>query len=217
MPPNRYRLGNWSLLLICLSLSGIVAYEWLRPPTLAPLTKAASELPPPEPDWQIATPQQLVPADLANYREIVERPLFLEARRPPETEAPIVVVQEQIVEEEKSFTLIGVLVTSDSTAALIRDDESGTTERMRVGERIENWRLKEIHADNVVLEKNDKVQVVELKRNVTPPPPQQSQDPRIEARKRLLELQQQRREALLEQRQQRRAEIQERLNAGTEQ
>lgn len=168
IPPKSSKAIMALLVVFCLMLAGVIALEWLHPPQLdtvvAPHTGTPVAV---TPESVALEPSRMAP--LTQYQEIVERPLFLEGRRPPQPEAPATVVQEQPVVEDKSFTLLGVLITPEATLALLKVDETGKVHRIKVGDPLEGWRLEAIAADSVVLRRDAQTKTLQLVRNQKKP------------------------------------------------
>jgi hypothetical protein len=139
-----------TLLLAIGYLSGLGLLGYLlrdAPPAPSDPTETVGVAVPP-----LELPQSTI-STLAAYDAIVERPLFDPARRPgvaaeiaasPDDEGA------DAVEEVDGFRLAAVLKGLGSTTALI-EDELGTTQILRPGERLADWVLAEILDDRVVL------------------------------------------------------------------
>lgn len=168
-PPKSSKAIVTLLIVSCLALAGVIALEWLNPPqldtALAPRADAPAAIAMPE----LPTLEPATMAPLTQYQDIVERPLFLEGRRPPEPDAPAVVVQAPPVVEDTAFTLVGVLITPEATQALLKVDETGKVHRIKVGEQLESWRLEAIAADSVILRRDTQTKSLQLIRNQKKP------------------------------------------------
>lgn len=190
---------NILLFIFWLFILGFIALQWLRPSSLNNITEITE---PPSDSRQIAVNTQNSPpmsftiADLEDYQEITERPLFYATRRPPPPEAPEVAVQEEPEEEKPiALTLIGVMVVSDSKIALVQNDDTNKVIRLKPGEEIENWQLQTINANSIVLNKNDETKELPLLRNKRKPSlkttlRQELQEKREQRRKRIANQQQ---------------------------
>lgn len=144
-------------LLLWLLLGGMaaVAVFWQlkhppQPPTLAAgAAKSSPTLPSLEPIKPFRLPS------LERYGEILARPLFVAARKPepppPEEEAP---PEKPVAGPDKKPFLLGVFITSETTAALLRPDEpNAKVARVKPGESVGEWRVETILPDRVVLSK----------------------------------------------------------------
>ncbi len=89
---------------------------------------------------------------LESYAEMVDRPLFLQSRRPPteeeEEEAPPAPAEPKTPLNAK---LMGVILTPGAKVALLVD-EKGKYKRARKNTVIDGWKLVEIKDDRVTLE-----------------------------------------------------------------
>ncbi|MCP5420415.1 MAG: hypothetical protein H6970_01415 [Gammaproteobacteria bacterium] len=150
-------------------LAGIIGYEILHPPQLTlPALSAADKNPAPA-DTTIGEPVAAFAAPpLEEYADIVERPLFLESRRPPDPS------QEETVEagpatgaanDELTFLLQGVMLTPRSMMALLRIEQQNKVLRLRMGDTFDDWHVDAIRADGVSLRAGDRVVDVPLIRN----------------------------------------------------
>lgn len=159
-------LSTFLLVVICLVMGAMVAIEAANPPQLdrQPVTTPPEAVLPDNLESPPAGNFALPPLDA--YSEIVERPLFISSRRPPEE--PEVVEQKQ--PGEVSFTLLGVAVTPERNLALLQIDGAGKVARMEVGEEVNGWQLEAVHADGIVLRKNETIKNVPLVRKSKPAP-----------------------------------------------
>lgn len=99
---------------------------------------------------------------LDRYYDTVERPLFIEGRRPlealPEEKN---IASAGLAQAKLNLDLMGVIVTPEGTTALFRNAE-GKYSRLNINEEIDGWRLDELHGDRAVLEQNGTTQQVLL-------------------------------------------------------
>lgn len=152
------------LVVLCTALTTVIAVEIWYPPRLLELQSVRRTDPILESDTGGAAVEYFKNEPIARYSNIVERPLFLEKRQPPEPDAPAPVVRVE-PEEDKSFTLIGVLVMPEATTALVQVDETGKVVRLKSGEKIGDWRLESVNANRVTLRKGGKAKTLPLIRN----------------------------------------------------
>jgi hypothetical protein len=161
------RLG-WLLFWLAISAAsaGILIMEWRHPPRLqTPMAVDTS------PTVTVPPPKPFEPLPLTHYTEIVERPVFIDARRPEEDE--LAASPEPPPETDQPLDLIGVLLVPGAAAALLRPTEPDNAKVLRVaqGEIVEGWRLQSVSADRVVLRKNGEIRELALIRPPTPPRP----------------------------------------------
>jgi hypothetical protein len=106
---------------------------------------------------------------LDDYEEIVERPLFMDTRRPPPDE-PEPVAEEEPQQQDEELTLIGVMVMPNAQYALVEvDDKQGKIARLRVGQEANGWKLEAVHANRIVMIKGDSKKELPLIRNQPSP------------------------------------------------
>jgi len=93
------------------------------------------------------------------YSEMTSRPLFVEGRRPPDTDEASTATT--VVQTPLTLKLMGVVVTpKDKTALLV--DPKGKYKRARKNAVIDGWKLVEIDADKVILTQGDEQQELKL-------------------------------------------------------
>jgi hypothetical protein len=147
--------------------AGFIAYRLLHPPQLKPLPitpiKQASQG-----DGSAAKFKAFELPPLTEYRDIVERPLFSETRRPAPDE-PEVIAEPEPETEEQELTLIGVMLTPDLQVALIEVDDQGKVARLKIGERTNGWTLESVESNKVVLRKGESAKELPLVRNKPSP------------------------------------------------
>ncbi|MFO7642538.1 MAG: hypothetical protein R6X17_15110 [Candidatus Competibacteraceae bacterium] len=158
----------------------VLVWQWRHPPhPPAAVTDGGSRLPE-LPAAAPLEPFQLSP--LEQYGEVMARPLFIAARRPespPEETAP----EPPPAGPERTFVLLGVMMTREATTVLLRPEEpNAKTARIKPGETIGEWRLETVSADRVVLRKGEATQELPLVRPRTPSGPRPTRRPAGPAR-----------------------------------
>lgn len=161
-PMRRWRLLFIILLfLVCTTLAGIVHLELSGgDDALGPTTVQESPASRPKPSSQ--EPASFAMAGIENYREVVERPLFLRNRRPPPEE------QRGNVVQPSSLVLIGLIIVRDGRRALIQHGEPPRLQRVTVGETIDGWNVESILADRIVVRHGDSEEELKLKPKAPP-------------------------------------------------
>jgi hypothetical protein len=97
--------------------------------------------------------------DLEEFSEMINRPLFVEARRPPEVGEGS--AQERMVQTPLTLKLMGVVFTpKDRTALLV--DAKGKYKRARKNTVVDGWTLVEIEQDKVTLAQGEEQQELKL-------------------------------------------------------
>lgn len=152
-------------LVLWLLVAGLAAaaifWQVGHPPRLPVATGAAAKLP------ELPTVTPLSPFHLpasGAYGEIAARPLFVATRRP---EAPIPVEppppEKPPAGSEKTFLLLGVMVTPTLTTVLLRPEEpNAKTVRVKPGETVGGWLLETVFPNRVVLRQGQTVQELTL-------------------------------------------------------
>jgi hypothetical protein len=138
--------GRWllTLALLCLGLGAVVAGQLAMSTGFEPPAVTAS--PAPAPAGPRAT-VEFAPPPLSQFAETVERPLFSESRRPPETSG-------EPSGPPKPFegALVGTLIIQGETIALLKIAGEPEVTRVTKGQTIRGWLVVEIHPDRVVLQ-----------------------------------------------------------------
>ncbi len=90
---------------------------------------------------------------LTVFEEIIQRPLFTEGREP--------FVEEIIVEKkvtppapfrQPNLTLMGIIVTEDKKIALVKTQNNNKTQRIRLNENINSWKVSKVGVRSITLE-----------------------------------------------------------------
>lgn len=150
-----------SLLLIASGLLAVlVVIEWRFAPGLPALTAPPVATLGGQAESEQATASegfQLPP--LADFDAVVERPLFVEGRRPPEPEADDGQAPgEQAANPNRpAINLKAILIIDGQRSALVQGapDKGGVT-RLRSGDSYQGWAIKEIRPDRLVLGQGEK-------------------------------------------------------------
>ena len=165
---------RWFLILACTSLGALLAAQWWLWPAQRPLS------PPPSSQLDAAEPGQatgVIPTyrlpPLRDFREITERTLFTETRRPPppgeNTAAETAQSVGQILPEHLGLTAI--LITPDGPTALINDSKENAVMRLAQGANLAGWKIANILPDRLILTQGRKHQEMLLRRFDLAPPP----------------------------------------------
>lgn len=142
-PERKPRRASWVLFGLCLAL-GLVVFELASSvpdaAEAASKTAAGKVLAEPRSEPAIAEAPQI--PSLGQLSETLERPLFLASRRPPAPEVLPARAAKPI--ESIGFDLVGVTLFDGQRIALLEPTGGGRVQRIRVGQRLEGWRLAEI-------------------------------------------------------------------------
>lgn len=144
------------VLLILTSLLGaLLTGEWLH------LRKKPSNQGLKENTATISTPETGLTADnfvlpgVNEYQQMVERPLFLESRRPPPPKSEEPPTPPSPPPPEKAtpvnFKVMGILSTPEGRMALIADAK-GKYKRLKAKDSLDGWQISEIKPDRLLIE-----------------------------------------------------------------
>lgn len=147
------------LVALNLALGGLLAWLWLtpegewrdlrwQPPPAVPPALAETK---PLPEFDV---------DVVRYVATLERPLFLPTRRPPPK--PEEVAAAPAPDPLPDIRLLG-LYGNEQVGGMIANID-GKVRRVKVGESIGTWSVKEVRRTEVVVARADDVRTIELKR-----------------------------------------------------
>ena len=149
------------LLLLGIGLAAVLLYfQWRNPPQ--PGEAGLQQQHPQAADQQrkqSATP--FSPVALNVYREITDRPLFVEGRLPPEK--PEQTTKSTVVRQAPlKLRLEGVVITPKSRVAVIRDLSSNRLLRVSQGMNQDDWKLEALDTSSATVVRRGKKQRLEL-------------------------------------------------------
>lgn len=136
---------KYFLIVLCLLLMGVIYYQYQYYPQLNVEEDAVSETSVLGSESS-ETSSRLKP--IRSYSEIIKRPLFSVDRRPPQIETKSVVASFN-AQELDDLILFGVVVSKDTTYAIIGTGQNGETEQIKKGRLYRGWRVEEISSDSV--------------------------------------------------------------------
>ncbi|WP_165741882.1 type II secretion system protein N [Candidatus Thiosymbion oneisti] len=162
--------------LLALALALVLVWQWHDWPPAAP---GLSGAPPASPTTQVPSQTAENPLDRLSlledkekYAPIAERPLFLVDRRPP-AEAPN--KEGKVKLEPPSnlarLNLSTILITPSESFALVWDPGQKASVRLRLGDELEGWSVREILSDRVQLERQGEQNTLVLRDYKNLPPP----------------------------------------------
>lgn len=147
-----------SYLFLIVFLLVVIAVEWFFPVTPPAITSRGSVA------VNLADTSFLVEADRTAefppeeaYQSIADRPLFFEGRRPPAPHDPSAEPNKPPATNrtvQPRGKLTGVVVIGDEVYALVSGTRKKQTQRFKVGDTMEGWRVEEIAPDKLVLQNN---------------------------------------------------------------
>jgi len=165
---TRRRWGlTWLLLGLCGLLAALVGAElhygrqWYAQKVAALGTPAASGTAPVAAESP-ALGELLEPMDA--YAEIVERPLFIDTRRPPEP-APEVAAAAPPPPPPRPLraTLTSIVITPERHLALVVDHASKRSVRLAEGADFAGWQVERIENEQVIFRQGEQTQVLQLR------------------------------------------------------
>lgn len=161
MSPTSH-LPTGFLVLSCLALGTVLAFELVEDVSLAPQVTAAA---PAVPEIPERGPVSFEPPDPEAFEVIGERPLFSPSRRPfvpPAADEPAAGPDEP-PPEPLLAELIGVVLTADQRAAMVQEEGASSPRRVAVGQSVAGWRVVEVEPSRAVFRRGEEVQVLELR------------------------------------------------------
>ncbi len=101
---------------------------------------------------------------VVDYSEIVNLPLFDETRRPPVVKVKAV-AKIKPVEKRLQIQALGIAVNDSSILAVVKNLRTGKIIRLRFGDEIDGWTLKEVAEDHFIFERNGAEREIKFKGN----------------------------------------------------
>lgn len=114
-------------------------------------------------DTNVLPPFQLPSLD-ANYKETIERPLFLSARRP----APPSNATSQVAMKKGQFKLSGTTVSAGISVAYLVETATNKTHRVNLGSAINGIMVERVEANRVVMKQGDETEELTLRSSASP-------------------------------------------------
>jgi general secretion pathway protein N len=166
------------ILLLVFALAGVLFWQWWgwSGPMPGPGAAVSDPLTTGVPPGQSEDPINLLAplGEKEEYASVTERPLFLPDRRPPseepEEESPAV---PEVPSDLAKLDLNAVLITPTESSAWIRDPAKKELLRVRLGDDLLGWAVKEILTDRIRLERQEEKDTIILRdyKNMPPPAP----------------------------------------------
>lgn len=148
--PQDRRPVPWAeggLLLVAVALGGALWWEWQSGLSLESSIARWRKVPVTAVPPLAIAPEFRLPDAVHGFPELLARPIFQSSRRmavDPSANAPSAMKRGQ-------FVLVGVLVSPATSAALLRDAETGKTETVVLGGQVRGLTLAEVNAERAVL------------------------------------------------------------------
>lgn len=145
-------------LLLDLALAGVLAWQWVTPQGELRSVRWV----PPAPIRPVLTDAVLPSwsADLGSFMAALDRPLFSATRKPPaKPEAAPAVVADTLGD----VRVLGLYSSGGTTGGAIVRTE-GKVRRLRQGDSLGGWTVKEVRPMELVLARGDEVRSLDVKR-----------------------------------------------------
>jgi hypothetical protein len=139
----------------CVAVGALLAVEleWLsRDEVVAPPSRLAAV------PRQETAPSTFRMPPLASLREVVDRPLFSESRRPAPAEA-----SKEPTAKLPNLTLVGIFLSADRRQALVERGQPPRVEWISERQALEGWTVETIGPDRIILARTDARQEIVVK------------------------------------------------------
>ena len=160
---------RYILMALCVILAGVAVYELVRPHYVPQLEQEAGQ------DAGTGSASALLQElegelpPIEAFVEIIQRPLFMENRRPyvapvalrePEPE-PVAPVEADITEQ---VSLRATIIIGEKRIALIQELAIGKQRRLRQGETYNGWTLVNVETDGISMQRGEEVRQIALEK-----------------------------------------------------
>jgi hypothetical protein len=145
------------LLVANLALAGILVWLWVTPQGQLRGVRWV----PPAPIPPVLT-DSVVPswnADLGSFMAALDRPLFSSTRKPPAKPEPAAAV---VADTQSDVRVLGLYSSGTSGGAIVRAE--GKVRRVRPGDSLGGWTVKEVRPRDLVLARGDEQRTLDVKR-----------------------------------------------------
>ena len=142
------------LLLVCGVLAAAAWWQWraLQNPETASATTAKPGV---ESLVELPRPDTVPPPPDA-FREMVDRPLFTQTRRPPEKQQVEAAQAPKPPAKMPDWKLVGTVVTEAKSHALFWDQKGRRFVRVAPGDTVEGWEVAQIEKHQVLVKQKEK-------------------------------------------------------------
>lgn len=152
------------LLSVCAVLLIVLVFEIILSKAMNSSEQNDTVTAPDDASRQITLPDlEFSGKTLDSYADMVERPLFIEGRRPlSETDEPSVKLEESKIDD---LLLMGIYSLEKQLVALFRAKEQSHDVylKKRVGDEVSGWQIVEVQSDQVLLERDGKKENLKLR------------------------------------------------------
>ncbi len=155
------------LLGISVILTSILALQWRDWPAELPDSASqaslaeGAEIPSPP----VSAEGAPMPRPQDDYVAVIERPLFLPERRPPEDEVaeqPVDDLSQEITDLTKLDVTATLILSPSNASVWVRNSDQPELVRLRLGEDYRGWTVAGIEHDRVVMERQGATETLEL-------------------------------------------------------
>ncbi len=155
------------LLALCVVLSAYTIYELFRPQQASEFAQTTEQ------DTQtIAALLQQAGVDIPpieTFVEIIERPLFMQDRRPYVAPAPVVIREPEpqapaAPDITEQISLRATIIIGEKRIALIQELANGSQLRLNQGEAYNGWTLTGVETGEISMKKGEEVKQIQLKK-----------------------------------------------------
>lgn len=159
------------LIVTLIALIALAGLQWPKSKAPAARTSARdttvqpSDLPNPSQLPQFSLPP------IEEFSETLARPLFYEARQPPDpaiTNGSDAQAQFESLSTE-NLILSAIVLSSEQQFILVQDPSNQSLTRVEKGQEVGGWSLDDIRTDSVLLKKDNRTKVVSLWQFEAPP------------------------------------------------
>ncbi len=149
------------LLLICVLLAGILSMQLQN---TAPTREISPE--PEKTGFDLPSINSFTATGIAAFREITERPLFIESRRPLPKPKP---EQKQVVRlTPLRLALEGIVLSSAEKIAVFLDTNTNQSLHLTTGMTHQGWELTEITDNTAIFKRGEQTQELVLQKEIQP-------------------------------------------------
>jgi hypothetical protein len=170
--------------VLAVALLAVLVLQWRNWPPPEGVAGADAVQPPPKDAASGGrSPMALLdpPVDKEEYAVVTERPLFLPDRRPP-TEEPDEGNEDAPADTQETdlarFDLSAVVITPQERTVWVRDPNKPDLLKLRSGDELEGWTVKEIREDELELERQGQTDTLVLRDYEHSAPPAARPPPR---------------------------------------
>ena len=107
------------------------------------------------------TVQPLAIPPIVAYREVVERPLFSDTRRPQDRPADKTAAA-PVAQIASQWRLTGIVLAGENSSAHIVGTRDNKTVRLQAGMQLDGWRLDKVERDHAVFSLNGRQSILRL-------------------------------------------------------